>query len=244
MAPSRPRSWLQHARRCGRDTSGSTLNSRTRSREFSNRRQDREGSRRRTEWSRHRQAAAPSSAPLTLEIPHLRQIFQSIGARKETHRLHLGAHRRAILVAIQGRGGVSRVPLRRPTLIAFGAVKGPALLVVAFRRGKCEALAHLRVVREQIPSQGFLRRGLAPILGHDIDDAGRVVDPDEEGLRASRHQSAVRCAAIAPPPRRRRPAGRAAPDVGRWRRARIPRNALLRSSPRGSDHRRSWLTPE
>src|ERR1700742_181990 len=82
----------------------------------------------------------PGSLALCLHVTYLRQIRQAVAALKETYRLHLRAHRAAILVNIQRGGRIVLIPECRPGLVALGRVKGSTLFVITLRRLEVEAL--------------------------------------------------------------------------------------------------------
>src|SRR5207237_10619149 len=96
----------------------------------------------------------PARGALTSHIAHLRQVRDARGSLEETDRGDLGTYRRAVLVHIQGRAGVTRVPGGIPRLIAGSGVEGTALLVIALCGRKVKALANTHLVREHVPGDG------------------------------------------------------------------------------------------
>src|ERR1700733_371072 len=129
----------------------------------------------------------------SLQVAYLGKIGQPAGAGEETHRIDLYAHRAAILVHVEGRRGIRGSPKRVPSLISLRRVKGPALLIVAFRRCEIEALTYGQIVGQEIPGHSLFGRRAPGVHRHHIDDARTVVDPYYEGIDPlQRHEQTER----------------------------------------------------
>src|SRR5262249_39313946 len=116
-----------------------------------------------------------ASLPLGFEIAHLAQIGHAARALKEAHRLNLHSDAAAVLVSIERRDVVSRVPQRVPRLVALCRMKCTAFLVVAFRSGEIEAFTDANVVGEEITCDGLLKSRLPGVNRNNIYDPGRAL---------------------------------------------------------------------
>ena len=128
-----------------------------------------------------------------LEVADLREIGEAACAGKETHRLHLHAHRTAVLVDVERGIRIGGGPHRIPSLISLRRMKSAAFLIIAFGGGKIESLADRHIVSEKIAGHGLLRRRPAVICRDHIDDARGIVDAHHEWIDALQgHQDGER----------------------------------------------------